>query len=214
MTLLLTASLLLVLSHVVPSAPGIRRSLIASLGRPAFHAIYSALSLAALAFLIEAYRLAEPGPWLYVPPDSARWVTVALMPVAVMLVAGRLTTRADSAEPRGIYRITTVPGSLGVLLWALLHLLNLGEARITVVFLAMTAIALASLVKHRAMLEGAWRERGGVLPFAAILAGRERLVWAEIGWGRPALALALYAALLVLHPYVVGIDPLTGLATG
>lgn len=212
MILLLTASLLLVLSHAVPSAPGIRRTLIASLGRPAFHVLYSVLSLAALAFVIEAYRAAAPGPWLYVPPDEARWISVALMPVPVFLLTARLTTRPDAAEPCGIYRITTVPGSLAFLLWSLLHLLNLGEARITLVFAAMAVLALVSLVKNRLVQEGAWRERGSVLPFAAILAGRERPVWAEIGWGRLLLGMLLYAALLGLHPYVIGIDPLTGLA--
>ena len=46
------------------------------------------------------------------------------------------------------------------------------------------------------------------LPFAAILAGRQRLVLAEIGWWRIALALVIYVALLAAHPWLFGASPL------
>jgi uncharacterized membrane protein len=46
------------------------------------------------------------------------------------------------------------------------------------------------------------------IPFAAILDGRNRLVWSEIGWGRVVAAVALYVALILAHPYVIGVSPL------
>ena len=45
------------------------------------------------------------------------------------------------------------------------------------------------------------------LPFAAILAGRQHLVLAEIGWRRVGIALALYAGLLAMHPWLFGLSP-------
>jgi len=46
------------------------------------------------------------------------------------------------------------------------------------------------------------------IPFAAIVSGRNRLVWSEIGWGRVVAAVALYVALILAHPYVIGVSPL------
>jgi uncharacterized membrane protein len=119
-------------------------------------------------------------------------------------VTARLTTRPAPDRPRGIYRATGVPGSLGVLLWALVHLLNLGEARAVVVFGGLAIMTLIALVKNLAVAGAADRNVGWP-PFAAILGGREILVWREIGWWRLALGLLAYAG-----PVVIGRDPLAG----
>ena len=210
MALLIAATVLVIVSHVVPSAPGLREHLIDTLGRAGFYAGYSLISLLTLGLLIWAYRAAGPQPWLYTPPPAARTVALAVMPIATFLVTARLTTRADPDRPHGIYRVTAVPGSLGVLLWALVHVLNLGEARAVVVFVGLAAMTLIALVKHLRLAAPGYRDVGW-LPFAAIVSGREVLVWREIGWWRLALALAVYASLLYLHPIVIGRDPLVGI---
>jgi uncharacterized membrane protein len=46
------------------------------------------------------------------------------------------------------------------------------------------------------------------VPFAAILARRQTLKIGEIGWGRIALAVVLYAATLAGHPYAFGVPAL------
>jgi len=38
------------------------------------------------------------------------------------------------------------------------------------------------------------------VPFAAIAQGRNRLVWGEIGWLRPAAGLAVFFLVLLVHP--------------
>lgn len=106
--------------------------------------------------------------------------------------------------------MTAVPGSLGVLLWALLHLLNLGEGRAVVVFGGLVVMTLAALIKHLALAGPGYRNVGW-LPFEAIAHRRERLLWHEIGWRRLGLALAVHASLLQLHPIVIGRDPLAGI---
>jgi uncharacterized membrane protein len=45
------------------------------------------------------------------------------------------------------------------------------------------------------------------LPFVAIVQGRNRLAWSEIGWWRPLLAVVLWVALIALHPWAFGVDP-------
>lgn len=180
--------------------------LINRLGRSGFLLAYSLLSLLALALVILAYRAAGPGAWLYVPLPEARLVALAAMvPVMVLLVA-RLTTRAE-ATPTGIYRLAAAPGSLAVLLWALLHLLNLGEARQVVVFTGMATIAAAALIKNLRLAPPAFRAVG-LLRLSAL--GRAAF-WHELGGWRIGLALAAYLALLALHPVVIGRDPLAGI---
>jgi uncharacterized membrane protein len=204
---LVFATLFLVGSHVVPGLPGVRAFLIAALGRRVFLAVYSVVSLAALVLVVWSYRAADAGTWLWFPPVEARIVAVLAMPVALFLLVGRLTTPGGSAEPAGIYRITAVPGSLSVLLWTLLHLATLGGARQVILFAGMAAIALFALVKNWRTAAPA-RRQAGILPFAGIVRGRERFVWGEIGWGRLLLTVALWAVLLLLHPVVIGPDPL------
>jgi uncharacterized membrane protein len=109
-----------------------------------------------------------------------------------------------------MYRVTAVPGSLGVLLWAFVHLLNLGEARAVVVFAGLAVMTLIALLKNLRVAAPAYRDIGW-LPFAAIARVREIFRWREIGWWRVGLALLVYASLLYLHPTVIGRDPLAGI---
>ncbi len=50
----------------------------------------------------------------------------------------------------------------------------------------------------------------GVVPFAAIASGRATLDWKGIGWWRSVGALALYAALLHAHAWIVGVPAIAG----
>jgi len=45
------------------------------------------------------------------------------------------------------------------------------------------------------------------IPFAAILAGRQKLSLGEIGWWRLLLAVMVWAALIWAHPMLFGVDP-------
>jgi uncharacterized membrane protein len=199
---------LMVLSHAVPSAPPFRARLIDRLGRAGFLIAYGTLSVIVLLWVIMAFRRADPGPWLYAPPDGGRALAVLVMPLATILVIGRLLQRPGEAA-RGVYRITTVPGSLGVLLWALLHLINLGSARHVILFGGMALIALIALVKN-ARLAPPGRRHVGIVPFLAVVLGDERLVLREIA--PPALVgLVAYAGLLWLHPPIIGRDPMAGI---
>jgi uncharacterized membrane protein len=195
MEYLMLATLFLVGSHVVPGMPRVRSFLVGALGHRMFLTIYSIVSAAALVLVVWSYRAADPSLWLYFPPGETKIFTVLAMPFPLFLLVGRLTTPVKLAEPTGIYRITAVPGSLSILLWTLLHLASLGGARQVIVFAGMAVIALFAMVKNgrNAMPAG---KQAGILPFS------------EIGWGRLALTMALWAALLLLHPVVIGPDPL------
>lgn len=215
------AAAVLVASHAVPSWPGVRPRLMAALGRAGFVAAYSLLSLAALALFVGAYGAADTAV-VFAPPAWSALLAVALMPVAFLLIVCRISTpfgpAGDPHPPRGVYRITRAPGSLGLLLWAGLHLLATGDSRRLVLFATMAVIALFAIAKNGWLLrtsaaEGARRMRhaAAAVPFATP-ASRRPAVWAaagrETGPWRPLAALAAWAAVLAAHPHVFGVDPL------
>lgn len=166
-----------------------------------------------------AYRVSEPGVQLYTPPGEVVWLALLWLPIAFFLMAARLFTpygEIEKPEPaQGIYRITRFPGSWGVLVWALIHVASTGDARRVVAFGTFTLIALTALLKNEYVIgrargpeAAAFREETSFVPFVAILAGRQRLDVAEIGWKLPLASLLLFIVLLMLHPILMGVDPL------
>lgn len=216
----LAAGAVLIASHAVLSAPAVRSALRARLGHGPFIAVHAIVSTLALAAFVLAYLAVEPGPQLLAPLTAARHAALALMPIAVFGVIARLSTRAQDGDrlvaPHGIYRISRAPGSLAILLWALLHMLATGDARRLAAFAMMGAIALWAIVKNGIVLARSadplaarWRTETAL--FTLRPAASWRTTWSEIGWRRVAGALAVYLALLLLHPYVLGPDPLLGI---
>ncbi|MCG5242061.1 NnrU family protein [Azospirillum doebereinerae] len=217
---LLLSALLLFVSHALPSWPGVRPGLIARLGRPGFMALHSVGSLLTLGLFVWAYRAADGGDVLFVPAGWAPPLVALVMPLVFLLLVARVTTKFGSLSapnpPRGVYRITRCPGSLGLLLWALAHLNATGDERRVALFATMAAIALFALVKNDLVLRRsdagrAFRAETSLLPFAARPGGLGAAL-AEIGWARPLGGLSAYAAMLAAHPWLFGVDPLYWMA--
>ncbi|MDF2095072.1 NnrU family protein [Aquibaculum arenosum] len=217
----LLAAVLLVLGHAVPSAPGLRESLIARLGRSGFMVLHSLVSLATLGFIAWTYWQVDSIVMLFWPPPELRLLVLLLMPLAFLLIAGRLATPFGDLRqpppPRGIYRLCRFPGSLGLLLWATLHILSTGDSARVTLFGAMAAIALWAMIKNERVLRRAAAPEAvrflsgtSLLPGLAILSGRQHWPRSEIGWRWPLLAMAAYLLVLFLHPFVFGVDPLQG----
>jgi len=88
-----------------------------------------------------------------------------------------------------------------------------GNLAALILFGSIAALAILgtfSIDAKRARVAGAaWNAfaaRTSNVPFAAILAGRQRVNLAEIGWARPAGGVALWAALLFGHAYILGVS--------
>lgn len=225
MTELIAAVLVFLASHAVPSLKPVRGALVARLGERAFRSLYSLVSLALVVWLGFAYARA-PYVELWATRPWMIWVPVLVMPFACLLFVGTLTapnplsisaSRAvyDPARP-GIVSITRHPLMVAFALWAGAHILPNGDAASLILFGLLFLLSLAgppSLdAKRRARLgEAEWRRLAAPtssLPLAAVLTGRTRLDGAGIGLGRLAAALALYALLILAHPWVIGVSPL------
>ena len=209
-------------SHVLLSSTRLRGSLRDQLGERGFLAVYSLTSLAVFAWFVAAYSAA---PTIVLWPRQ-RWtalIPVTVMPLAtILLVAGYSTrnptavgmersARADDPAP-GILSVTRHPVMWAIGLWALSHLIANGDLSSLLFFGALAALALGGTVlidrKKQLALGSNWPRLAQVtsnLPFAALLAGRTKLRWREIGVLRIAAGLLLYAVLYLAHPIITGL---------
>jgi uncharacterized membrane protein len=218
------AAAALLASHYGISSTPLRGWLITRVGERAYLILYSVVAFAAIAWLIVAYRGA-PYVALWPAPAWTAWLALLVLPFALLLVVGGVSTlnptavgapdTLDQAEPvRGILRVTRHPFMWGVALWGLAHIVANGDLAAVVLFGTFTVLALLGtvLIDHKfAARRGAqWQGFAAAssnLPFAAILAGRQHLVLSEIGWRRVGAALALYVVLLAVHPWLFGLSP-------
>jgi len=209
-------------SHVLLSSTRLRGSLRDQLGERGFLAVYSLTSLAVFAWFVAAYATA---PMIVLWPRQ-RWtalVPVLVMPLAaILLVAGYSTrnptavgmersARADDPAP-GILSVTRHPVMWAIGLWAVAHLIANGDLSSVLFFGSLAVLALGGTVlidrKKQLALGSNWPRLTQVtsnLPFAALLTGRTKLRWREIGLLRIAAGLLLYAVLYLAHPIITGL---------
>lgn len=207
-------------SHSVPLRPPVRARLVAGLGRGGFTLAYSALSLAALAWLIAATVQAPyVGLWPRMPWQT--WVPLIAMAgvcVLLCLAAGRPNplsfggaqgARFDPAHP-GIVRWMRHPMLVAATLWAGAHMVPNGDLAHVILFGVFAVFALLGMRivdrrKRREMGPERWQalidrvNDGPLIPRPAS--------WRGAGL-RLAAAVLLYAALLGLHPLLLGVSPL------
>ncbi|MFC7333699.1 NnrU family protein [Rhodocista pekingensis] len=200
---LILATSLMAATHLAPALPGLRDGLRRRLGPGLYGALHGTLSLLALAVLVLAWRQTDPAPSPLDGGPAARTLAVWLMPLALFLVVARLTTRRTD-RPQGIYTVTATPGSLGVLLWSLLHLGAASDGRAAVVFAGFALIAAVSLWRNLRDAPPAVRAVGW-MPFA----GTGPVDWRGLGLWRGAVALLTWGVLLWAHPVILGPDPAT-----
>lgn len=225
--LLLGFSLLFVGGHFLLSALPVRTRLVAVLGEKGFLAGYSLISLLAFVGMVWAYNRA-PYVNLWGTPLWTRWLSLLLLLPAFMLAVAGVTTKNPTAVGQesaagdenvavGIVRVTRHPLMWGVALWGIAHLLANGDVASLLFFGSLVLLALAGTVhidRRLRVLAGAdyerYRARTSHLPFAAIVTGKQQLVFSEIGHARMLAGMALYAAFLVAHGELFGVMPLGG----
>jgi uncharacterized membrane protein len=102
----------------------------------------------------------------------------------------------------------------GIALWSAIHLLARGDVAATIFFGGFLVLALAGTAlidARKADTHGdEWRRFADVtsnVPFTAIVEGRNRFVFSEIGWKRVLAGLAIFVAMLVVHPWLFAVRP-------
>ena len=175
-------------THLLMSHP-LRAGLVARLGERGFLGLYSLVALAALAWVIVAYRQGSDAGPLWVAPYEYWPFASALMLFASVLLVGSLVGnpahpgagRRAGQAPRGVYAITRHPMNWSFILWALVHISLSGSARNLIVAAGILVLALAGSIgqdRKKARLMGQvwrdWQARTSFVPFGAAFAGRVR----------------------------------------
>lgn len=207
-------------THSVPVRPSIKSRITGKIGPRGFGISYSIWSLGMLALLIWS---AGEAPYVELWPQMV-WqrhvVHLGMLAVCLILAfsiarpnpfsfGGARNDRFDPTRP-GIVRLTRHPVLLALALWAGLHLLPNGDLAHVLLFgvLGSFAIAGRALInrrKKREMGAGRWRDLNAAV-------GKGRLISRPLSWAGAAVriiaAIAGFAALLALHPVVIGVPAL------
>ena len=199
-SLVLAAATFLAL-HVVVSGTRLRDGIVGAIGDGLYRGLFALASLATIVWMARAYAAAPGLPgrrrgrcigslccWACRPPCSSPSVSPrrTQRPPAPRASSPRACPCAASCGSRA-------PVFGGVAIWALAHLLVNGDAASLVLFGTLLALALLGprlIDAKRARAYGqrwaAFAAPTSVLPFAAIAAGRNRVMVSEIATWRPA----------------------------
>lgn len=198
--------------HLVLSHGRIREGLRRRLGPNGFNGIYSLVAIPAFYFLVTSYfHHRHAGSLLWDLRTSAWAVRLveALMLFSFFLMVGSFFTPSPLAmdprgryEPRGLLRITRHPFTMGSALLGLSHCIPNGYGSDLAFFGGLAAFSVAGALhqdtrkrRESAADRQAFFERTSVLPFAAILGGRQSLRPGELPWIAGAVGIA--AALVI-----------------
>jgi len=153
------------------------------------------------------------GAILFDPPEGLMHLTELLMFLAFIVLGqglaapGPMTTAADMSgrydqEVRGILRVTRHPQNVAFALFGLAHCLVNPTVGDWLFFGGFTVFAVVSSIhqdrRTRAMGPEPVRrfqDQTSLLPFLAIIRGKQRFVWSELSW--IALVLSLIVAVLI-----------------
>jgi uncharacterized membrane protein len=219
------ACLLLLVTHLGVSSTPLRSWLLSTVGESIYLGGYSVLALLAIGLMIDAYISLDHNLYVWSPTPLAANLARAIMPVALVFLLSGLMCRNPTSvkmaevvrevtglQMPGILRITRHPVQWGILLWALAHLVANGD-QASIIFFGTFAVlaALGSVALDRRRQQDpspdwqAFYAMTSNIPFAALLAGRNRLAVSDINWTAVVVGLTFYAVLYYFHGLFSGV---------
>ncbi len=223
MTSIILAALLFIGIHIFVSGTRVRDGLVEKLGENGYLGLFSVLSIVGVVWLCRAYSHNDSKMELWAMTSGFGPVGFILLVVAFLLVVVGMTTLSPTAVlggallekdgmARGILRITRHPALCGVCIWAFVHLVQKGDLASLIffgTFLLVAGVGQMTIDARRARAHGEhWRrfaDETSAAPFIAIIQGRNRLVFSELGIWRTALALLLFVLAVAFHEKLFGV---------
>ena len=221
LALLILLSTLFAVSHLGMSHDPWRSRLIGKLGEKGFKLVYLLVSLLTLGGAIWVFSGHRGlGPVLWTLPGWLVPLFFLLMLLAFLLFVFSLVTpsptgmRPAGLEARGVLRVTRHPMNMAFASFGLAHLLangSLGDLFFFGSFFVVGFFGAYHQDRRLARSKGepfaSFQKQTGILPFAAILAGKTRLAPEEFCRVALAVALAIYLAVILLHRTLFGVVP-------
>ena len=146
MTLLVAGLVLFLALHLIPSAAPLRAALVRRWGEKPYRGAFGAVAFASLAIIVWGFSRAPIEP-VYWPPAWGRHAAMIAVPIALVLFAA-------ANMPTHIRARLRHPMLLGLLLWAIAHLLANGELRSVVLFGGFALFAIVEIVSAVARGKG------------------------------------------------------------
>jgi uncharacterized membrane protein len=197
------------------------------LGESGFLTLYSIVASAQFGILIAyyaAHRFDGAAGFGMRATPAIRWALIAVIAVGITLMGASLVGYPDSPfgvgghhfrEPYGLERITRHGFFAGTFMLGSAHALLASHLNGTIVFSSLAILSVAG-ARHQ---DGKLLRRGGeayrhylettsMLPFAAIVAGRQHIVWRELPVRGLIIALAAAVALRLVHDWILAYDGL------
>jgi uncharacterized membrane protein len=195
-------------THVGLSTRPVRTRLVARLGEAGFTALYFFVATVTFTILVGTYgALRDAGAGGFAAGPTLRAALAAVVVAGIVLVVAGVVPYPRSAyalfrttspvEPRGMERLTRHPFFAGTALVGVAHALLAHRLTGVVFFGGLALFALAGawhqdrkLLAVRGDQHAAFMKRTSLVPFAAIVTGRQRLVVRELPLGAIALGAA------------------------
>lgn len=201
-------------THILMSHTPVRSALVAKLGGGGFMGVYSLVAFAVFIPLVSVYLgNKHQGPLLWdlasIAAVKHSAMLLALLGIAVF-VSGYFQMPPNGFVPlkdkssRGLTRITRHPMFMFLGLWGVSHCLLWGFASDVAFFGGFAVFAIIgcahqdSRKRDRADLKDYYAETS-LLPFVAILTGRNKLVLSELPWLGLAVGVAVAVGFYMAH---------------
>lgn len=209
--------------HLIMSSSGARPRLIRLLGDRGFLAFYSAvIILVFVSMLVYFFQHKHAGPLLWDLQELplVRYAAMALIAMGFFFLA--ISIAPSSASPlamsasgtltaKGLVRITRHPGFIGFSLFGLAHCLvngYLGDVIFFGGFAAWPPIGARDQERRKLVTMGKefadFLAATSYVPFAAVLSGRQKLVWKEVNWKAGVIGLLVFAVVRFFHGPLFG----------
>jgi uncharacterized membrane protein len=220
---LIAAAAFFLAIHFGVSGTRLRDRLVRVVGDKPFLGLFALASIIGLIWLGRAYSHAPHvslwGQLLALKPVAMPLLLIAFLFIVIGIATpsptkvGMESRLTREVQVRGMTRITRHPFLWGTALWALVHFIINGDAASSILFGSLLVLAVGGTssidAKRRRAFGDRWEQfarQTSNVPFAAIFAGRNQLAPAlrEIGVVRPLIAIAVFAALFVLHGRLFG----------
>lgn len=211
--------------HIGLTTRRIRAALVDALGERGFTALFSVIASVSFAVAIAYYARHRGEGAAGLALGAVPALRELLMGVAVLgvvfMVSGSTTYVGSPYDllthrirpPRGVERITRHPFFVGLAVFAVAHALLATRLAGTVLFMGIALVALAgALHQDRKLLQriGApyadYLAATSAVPFAALVAGRQRLAWTEMPFTTLGAGLVVAATLRAVHGSLFAYD--------
>jgi uncharacterized membrane protein len=228
MAMLMAAAAVFLAIHLLIAGTRVRDGIVGSVGENAYLGLFSLASIGVIAWLAIAYNAAQSSgndPVLYTTGVGVKHLGMPvvllafligvpglMMPNPTTVGMSDMATKTDAV--RGILRVTRHPFLWGVVIWSAFHLSANGDEASVILFgtfLLLAVLGTYSIdAKRQRKLGDAWKgfaSKTSNIPFAAIIAGRNRFAAGEYFDWRFLVAIALFTIVLVFHARVIGVSP-------